>query len=107
LGKFIVTTTPEVSANSTSIYTTAVRFPAGLSQEDAVVNAGPFKYSVTKTGYYCVGAVPLSTELASDSYNSTILSTYTGVADFENTFIGHLPAAEYPKCGSLHARFQF
>lgn len=53
---------------------------------------GPYRYPVTKTGYYCVGAVPviLDNGAKSDSY-------FTGVVDFENVFGGHLPAAEWPK----------
>lgn len=107
------------SINDTTIWTTAVRFDgratAGAQDlESAVetaldVNRGPFRYDVKKTGYYCVGAVPvtMSTGAAPSSDdmdegtagNNTITTstTYTGVVDFQNVFEGHLPASEYPK----------
>ena len=70
-------------------------------------SSGPFKYNVNKTGYYCVGAVPVTVTSDEDDSlngsNSTLDAAtpfgtvFTGVVDFENTFEGHLPAAEYPK----------
>lgn len=113
LGQFIVDTPTARSSNTTSIYTTAVRFDTRASAVDAVngtslaVNAGPFKYPVRSTGYYCVGAVPVG--IANDEdpgskrqslpagTSKGYSTTYTGVVDFENVFDGHLPAADYPK----------
>jgi hypothetical protein len=94
LGKFI--TTPSMSPTNTSIYTTSVQFDS-LSSEGQT-QAGPYRYEVKKTGYYCVGSVPL----VLDNRNSTVddasaSSSFTGVVDFENVFVGHLPASEYPK----------
>jgi hypothetical protein len=116
--------------NDTTVWTTAVRFDeraaieGGANDDDNEtddatepvalgVNKGPFRYEVKRTGYYCVGAVPVtistgvspSTDDAdmgasntnSTSGTTTTITTYTGVVDFENTFKGHLPAAEYPK----------
>lgn len=112
LGRFIVDVPAGKSVNETSIFTTAVRFDSRAATTGADgqtvpagINAGPYRYEVKKTGYYCVGAVPLSTSTsgtgddAADNSTSTTVSTtaYTGVVDFENTFEGHLPAAEYPK----------
>lgn len=68
-------------------------------------STGPFRYPVSKTGYYCVGAVPVTFEQPQldmqDKNSSNPFSevSYTGVVDFENVFKGHLPAAEYPKIG--------
>lgn len=115
LGQFIVDMPAGTSLNSTSIWTTAVRFNAGTARPDVrngttgmSRSAGPFKYNVGKTGYYCVGAVPVSVSSsdddtaayvpASDADPSSLSSTiFTGVVDFQNTFQGYLPAAEYPK----------
>lgn len=102
LGQFIVSTPVSITANSTSIYTTSVRFSRDMEQgSEQTTNSGPFRYSVTKTGYYCVGAVPVTfgqteddSPVNPDDYLDTV---YTGVVDFENTFEGHLPATEYPK----------
>ena len=62
LGQFIVTTPLEVSPNSTSIFTTAVRFDIDNHEDGNLPtgSTGPFRYPVTKTGYYCVGAVPVT-----------------------------------------------
>lgn len=108
LGRFIVDVPEGKSINDTSIFTTAVRFDsraATLSANGqptpASASAGPFRYEVKKTGYYCVGAVPLTMSASSSedssSSNATSSTAYTGVVDFQNVFKGHLPAAEYPK----------
>jgi hypothetical protein len=83
LGQFIST----APANSSSIFTTSVRFDSTLGSR----NSGPFKYPVASTGYYCVGSIPLIAE------GATSLSSFEGVVDFQNSFEGALPAAEYPK----------
>lgn len=105
------------SINDTTIWTTPVRFDsrAAVDTVDSAVNAaldvnrGPFRYEVPKTGYYCVGAVPVTIstgatpssddmdEGTSSNATTTTRTTYTGVVDFENVFEGHLPASEYPK----------
>lgn len=105
------------SINDTTIWTTPVRFDsrAAVDTVDSAVNAaldvnrGPFRYEVAKTGYYCVGAVPVTIstgaapssddmdEGTSSNATTTTRTTYTGVVDFENVFEGHLPASEYPK----------
>lgn len=105
------------SINDTTIWTTAVRFDSRASADlnsaasaALDINRGPFRYQVKKTGYYCVGAVPVtistgatpsSDDLDEGSNNSTSTvrtrTAYTGVVDFQNTFKGHLPASEYPK----------
>lgn len=98
LGQFIYTTPANSQDNSTSIFTSSVRFDAvsgaAVSSQDDQLGTGPYRYPVTKTGYYCVGAVPLTLDNGSATRNSTV---FTGVVDFENVFEGHLPAAEYPK----------
>jgi hypothetical protein len=103
LGSFIVNAPQDVSLNSTSIYTTAVRFDTramlgdGTEATNAGINSGPFKYPVSRTGYYCVGAVPVTISGSGEDGLGNASTTYTGVVDFINTFQGHLPAAEYPK----------
>jgi hypothetical protein len=77
LGQFIITTPIEISPSSTSIFTAAVRFPSAAIEGAESINEGPFKYAVNKTGYYCVGAVPLSTEVSGDDYNSVSGSYYS------------------------------
>lgn len=93
LGRFI--TTPATLPEDTSIFTASVRFDsvasAPVSESDQTLGAGPYRYAVTKTGYYCVGTVPVSSD--GSLYNTT----FTGVVDYENVFGGHLAAGEYPK----------
>ncbi|GAA6035781.1 hypothetical protein JCM8097_005697 [Rhodosporidiobolus ruineniae] len=92
LGRFL--TIPSTPSNS-SIFTTSVRFDAvssaPQSASDKALGTGPYRYEVERKGYYCVGTVPVTLESA------RVNTTYTGVVDFENAFVGHLPAAEYPK----------
>ncbi|GAA98706.1 uncharacterized protein L969DRAFT_83759 [Mixia osmundae IAM 14324] len=105
LGQFIVSAPANTS---TSIYTRAVQFGGMIS------NSGPFIYNITKTGFYCVGTVPLSSSSApaagyqdapaSDEPADLALrasygpaTVFTGVVDFQNVFKGNLPASEYPK----------
>lgn len=117
LGQFIVDMPPGQLLNSTSIWTTAVRFDSGVARPNIrngtlgmSRSAGPFKYNVPRTGYYCVGAVPVTVSSgqtgdedaayvpAADADGlDTSGTTFTGVVDFQNTFEGYLPAAEYPK----------
>ncbi|PLW21647.1 hypothetical protein PCANC_01096 [Puccinia coronata f. sp. avenae] len=98
LGEFIVSPLPSgVKRDSLNIWTQRVKLEAKPIPSDTgtPMGSGPFRYNVTKTGYYCVGAVPLTAGLPSSS-NATF-STYTGVVAFENVFKGNLPAGEYPK----------
>jgi hypothetical protein len=100
LGQFIYSAPADSATNASSIFTASVRFDpvpsAPLSAQDEELGTGPYRYQVAKTGYYCVGAVPLTLDAGSATRNST---AYTGVVDFVNVFDGHLPAAEYPKVG--------
>ncbi|GAA5967802.1 hypothetical protein JCM3765_001442 [Sporobolomyces pararoseus] len=93
LGKFI--STPPSSRNvSTTIWTASVRFdpvPSAPLGVDDVKGTGPYRYEVPKTGYYCVGTVPVS--LQQSRYNSS----YAGVVDFESVYGGHLSGSDYPK----------
>ncbi|KAM0745675.1 hypothetical protein T439DRAFT_307608 [Meredithblackwellia eburnea MCA 4105] len=93
LGKFI--TTPAELPSNSSIFTASVRFDpvasAPLSESDKELGTGPYRYSVSKTGYYCIGTVPVTLD---GGYLNT---SFTGVVDFENVFPGLLPAGEYPK----------
>ncbi|CEQ42630.1 SPOSA6832_04486 [Sporobolomyces salmonicolor] len=92
LGRFI-STAPAFS--NSSIWTASVRFDAvpstPINEADLQLGTGPYRYEVTKTGYYCVGAVPVVLE------GARVNSSYTGVVDFENVYGGLLPASEYPK----------
>ncbi|GAA5871360.1 hypothetical protein JCM8547_002645 [Rhodosporidiobolus lusitaniae] len=92
LGRFI--TSASNPSNST-IFTTSVRFDSvassPLSAEDKSLGTGPYRYDVERTGYYCVGTVPVVLD------GAKVNTTFTGVVDFENAFKGHLPASEYPK----------
>lgn len=64
---------------------------APQNAEDKALGTGPYRYEVTKKGFYCAGVVPVVLEGASRN------TSYEGVVDFENVFAGHLPASEYPK----------
>lgn len=105
LGKFIITPPPNNA--STTIFTSSVHFDSGtlsttppipisdtlpLVPRQSMGHSGPYKYPVTKTGFYCVGTVPV---LVSGGVNKDV--SFTGVVDFENVFKGRLPAAEKPK----------
>jgi hypothetical protein len=64
---------------------------------------GSIIYNVPKTGYYCVGVVPVTLVNGKRSLggrqSSTTHASYSGSVLFKNTFEGQLPAAEYPKIG--------
>lgn len=71
--------------------------PSSLqSPEEAEASAGPFRYAVTKTGYYCVGTVPVTLEGDVEGDGESA-SAFIGVVDFMNVFEGHLSAGDYPK----------
>ncbi|SCV70962.1 BQ2448_3724 [Microbotryum intermedium] len=91
LGTFITTPASLAStdANAT-ILTTSVRFDHPNTEDDPWT-LNRYRYEVLKTGYYCVGSVPVALEQSASN------SSYIGVVDFENTFGGNLPASEYPK----------
>ncbi|KAK4057820.1 hypothetical protein OIO90_001039 [Microbotryomycetes sp. JL221] len=97
LGRFIKTPASDSDDPSAgqSIWTTSVRFDpvksAPVNEQDKALGTGPFRYDIRKTGYYCVGHVPVVLE------GATRNTSYQGVVDFENVFQGHLPASEYPK----------
>lgn len=100
LGKFIISPLPpDLKRESLNIWTTRVKLEAktraNSSDSSSPMTIAPYRYNVTKTGYYCVGAVPLTVGLP--SAGNTTYSTYTGVVAFENVFKGNLPAGEYPK----------
>lgn len=99
LGEFIISPLPSgIKRESLNIWTKRIKLETqsnSLGDFSGNAGIGPYRYNVTKTGYYCVGAVPLTVGLPSVS-NSTF-STYTGVVAFENVFKGNLPAGEYPK----------
>lgn len=93
LGQFIKSS---LAPEQSSIYTASVQFdpvPSASSSNDDLqgFSAGPFRYDVGATGYYCVGTVPVLSEGAQRN------TTFVGVVDFENVFIGQLPASDYPK----------
>ncbi|KAG9035496.1 hypothetical protein FRB95_011202 [Tulasnella sp. JGI-2019a] len=58
----------------------------------------PIHYHVNKTGYYCVGAIPVTVlhQGETGGTNHTHAS-FSGTVLFQNEFWGQLPAAEYPK----------
>ncbi|KAJ9115409.1 hypothetical protein QFC22_005166 [Naganishia vaughanmartiniae] len=81
---------------------------AGSGASVPVYN-GAITYAVPKTGYYCVGVVPVT--LVNSRKRSSLPAAsalarrqaehaqYAGSVVFRNTFKGELPAAEYPKIG--------
>ncbi|WWD08697.1 hypothetical protein V865_006810 [Kwoniella europaea PYCC6329] len=66
------------------------------------VYSAPITYSVPKTGYYCVGIVPVTlinarSDIPIESRQTPSHAEYSGLVLFRNTFEGELPAVEYPK----------
>ncbi|WWC60033.1 uncharacterized protein I303_102596 [Kwoniella dejecticola CBS 10117] len=62
----------------------------------------PITYKVPKTGYYCVGIVPVTlvntrSDIPLDTRQNPTHAEYSGLVLFRNTFEGELPAVEYPK----------
>ncbi|KAK8861208.1 hypothetical protein IAR55_002027 [Kwoniella newhampshirensis] len=65
------------------------------------IYSAPITYAVPKTGYYCVGIVPVTlvnsrSDIPLESRQATH-AEYSGLVLFKNTFEGELPAVEYPK----------
>lgn len=80
--------------NST-LFSRSVQFTSPANDENSsptVPTSGPFRYPVPRTGFYCVGTVPVLVEGTDEESTA-----YSGVVDFENVFGGRLAAAEYPK----------
>lgn len=58
----------------------------------------PIHYHLTKTGYYCVGAIPVTVLHPGDNgSNNHTHAAFSGTVLFQNEFYGQLAAAEYPK----------
>ncbi|WWC69036.1 uncharacterized protein I206_102972 [Kwoniella pini CBS 10737] len=75
---------------------------AGSSTSGVQIYTGPITYQVPKTGYYCVGIVPVTlvnsrSDSSLESRQSPTHAEYSGLVLFRNTFEGELPAVEYPK----------
>ncbi|KAI5450888.1 hypothetical protein NCC49_002628 [Naganishia albida] len=68
----------------------------GPSKDTVPVYRSAITYAVPKTGYYCVGVVPVTLVT---SKRSAEHAEYAGSVLFKNVFEGELPAAEYPKIG--------
>ncbi|UOH80485.1 hypothetical protein LQV05_003139 [Cryptococcus neoformans] len=61
--------------------------------------SAPITYAVPKTGYYCVGIVPVTLVNSRDDVRErqATHAEYSGMVLFRNNFVGELPAVEYPK----------
>ncbi|KIO33804.1 hypothetical protein M407DRAFT_229674 [Tulasnella calospora MUT 4182] len=58
----------------------------------------PIHYHLTKTGYYCVGAIPVTVlHPGDDGSNNHTHAAFSGSVLFQNEFYGQLAASEYPK----------
>lgn len=72
-------------------------------QVSVPVYSGPITYAVPKTGYYCVGIVPVTlVNSRDDQERRATHAEYSGMVLFRNNFAGELPAVEYPK---IHVSF--
>lgn len=73
-------------------------------QVSVPVYSGPITYAVPKTGYYCVGIVPVTLVNSRDDVQErrATHAEYSGMVLFRNNFAGELPAVEYPK---IHVSF--
>lgn len=113
LGKFIVNS----DNDDNSIYTTAVRFndiqvgpstTMSSSSDDVDIdkggidrrelykaNRGPFEYKVEKSGFYCVGTVPIT--LLGGNNNDNSHGSFVGLVEFKDSKFSELPAADIPK----------
>lgn len=64
------------------------------------VYSKPIRLDVPKTGYYCVGVIPV-TLVTNDKREleerKSVHAEYEGIVTFRNQFDGELPAVEYPK----------
>lgn len=89
------TETGSSTADSDSTSTAPVSVP---------VFSAPITYAVPKTGYYCVGIVPVTLVNSRDSVRErqATHAEYSGMVLFRNNFAGELPAVEYPK---IHVSF--
>ncbi|KIR32534.1 major facilitator protein [Cryptococcus deuterogattii MMRL2647] len=68
-------------------------------QVSVPVYSAPITYAVPKTGYYCVGIVPVTLVNSRDDVQErrATHAEYSGMVLFRNNFAGELPAVEYPK----------
>ncbi|KAG8980839.1 hypothetical protein FRB90_007448, partial [Tulasnella sp. 427] len=58
----------------------------------------PIHYHLTKTGYYCIGAIPVTVlHPGDDGSKNHTHAAFSGTVLFQNEFYGQLAAAEYPK----------
>ncbi|KAG8889360.1 hypothetical protein FRB98_004644 [Tulasnella sp. 332] len=58
----------------------------------------PIHYHVSKTGYYCVGAIPVTVLHPGESGGTNHThAAFSGTVLIQNSFWGQLPAADYPK----------
>lgn len=77
--------------------------PESESKQGVVEYTSPVHRKVPKTGYYCVGVVPVTLignrGLAGIDARATTHANFTGLVTFRNQFDGELPAVEYPKIG--------
>ncbi|KAF8167666.1 lung seven transmembrane receptor-domain-containing protein [Crassisporium funariophilum] len=68
----------------------------------------PIHYPVTKTGFYCVAAIPVTVLGSMTRRADTDIPfhpSYKGTVLFQNTFNGRLPAADYPKVNFYFVMF--
>ncbi|KAF9648501.1 hypothetical protein BDM02DRAFT_3239315 [Thelephora ganbajun] len=91
------------SNENTSPWRRANPDPLNPSSSDILWYQETIHYNVRKTGYYCVGIVPL-TVLSSDivgtgrdSNDVPFHPKYKGTIVFKNKFDGQLPATDHPK----------
>ncbi|KAH8923755.1 hypothetical protein BT69DRAFT_1262125 [Atractiella rhizophila] len=108
LGNFIVSLPDGKGITTTTIWTTHLHleeekgpfryvFPYPQYAEPEYDRDGVERYEIPRTGYYCVGTVPVTLTVAGADGEAGEESYYEGVVDFSNTFKGYLPASEYPK----------
>ncbi|KAF9535642.1 protein PTM1 [Crepidotus variabilis] len=58
----------------------------------------PLHYQVTKTGFYCVAAIPITlNSVRRADTDVKFHASYKGKVLFQNVFNGQLPATDYPK----------
>ncbi|KAH8917494.1 hypothetical protein BT69DRAFT_1313736 [Atractiella rhizophila] len=107
-GNFIVSLPDGKGITTTTIWTTHLHLEEEKGPVSVCFSLSPIRrteydrdgverYEIPRTGYYCVGTVPVTLTVAGADGEAGEESYYEGVVDFSNTFKGYLPASEYPK----------
>ncbi|KAF9056134.1 lung seven transmembrane receptor-domain-containing protein [Panaeolus papilionaceus] len=89
---------PYTSPWRRSMETLVARQKTPIPSSGVVSYTSPLHYPVSKTGFYCVAAIPVTVEFSKRADSDVQFHpSYRGTILFKNTFDGQLPAVDYPK----------